>query len=97
MKWSVGDMVDKKLNTKQLSMKQHITAAKKAISILGCDNESVASRPRKVIIYFYLALVRLHLEYCDRFLSAPEKKDIEIQEWVQQRATKMVTKLQHTT
>lgn len=29
-------------------MKKHITAAEKVLSILGCDNKSVASRPRKV-------------------------------------------------
>lgn len=48
MKGIVGDMADKKLNMKQLSMKQHIFAAKKVISILGCDNKSVASRPSEV-------------------------------------------------
>jgi len=55
--------VDHKLNTSQ----QCALVAKKANSILGCSNRSLASRPGEVVTHLYLALVRQLLEYCIQF------------------------------
>jgi len=87
----LGMLVDQKLSMAQ----QCALTVQKASCVMGCIKRRVASRLREVILPLFSALVRPNLESCIQLWRLQHKKDMDLLEPVQRRATKMIRGKEH--
>ena len=74
---------------------QCLLTAQKANLILVCTKKGVANMAREVIVPFYSALARTHLEYCIQVWGLQLREGVELLEQVQRRAAKMISGLEN--
>ena len=63
--------------------------------ILGCMKRSVGNSSREVILPLCSGLVRPHLESCIQLWSPQHRRDLDLLEQVQRRASKMIRAVEH--
>ena len=69
-------------------------AASKGNHVLGMIRRNITYKEKSLIIPLYKAIVRAHLEYC---IQAYLRKDIDMLEEIQRRATKLIQGLRYLT
>jgi len=84
-------LLDCKVDLRQ----QCVLATQNADFILYCIQRSVVSRAREVTLHLCSALVRSHLEYCVWMWSPQYRRDVDLWERIQRRATKMTQGMEH--
>ena len=91
----MGVLVDNELNFSK-HIRSIVAKANRIIGLIKISFESVEeTKDVKMFLNLYNTLIRPHLEYCVQAWSPHLKKDIEILENVQRRATKLVRQYSH--
>ena len=65
-------------------------AASKGNQVLGMIRRNITYKDKSLIVPLYKAIVRPHLEYCIQAWSPYLRKDIDMLEKIQRRATKLI-------
>ena len=72
-------------------------AASKGNQVLGMIRRNITYKDKRLIIPLYKAIVRPRLEYCIHAWSPYLRKDIDMLEKIQRRATKLISELRDLT
>ena len=70
-------------------------AASKGNQVLGMIRRNISYKDKSLIVPLYKAIVRPHLEYCIQAWSPYLRKDIDMLEKIQRRATKLIPGLRY--
>ena len=65
-------------------------ATSKGNQVLGMIRRNISYKDKSLIVPLYTAIVRPHLEYCIQAWSPYLRKDIDMLEKIQRRATKLI-------
>ena len=68
-------------------------AASKGNQVLGMIRRNITYKEKSLIVPLYKAIVRPHLEYCIQAWSPYLRKDIDMLEKIQRRATKLIPEM----
>ena len=85
------------MNANMKVSEQCITAASKGNQVLGMIRRNITYKEKSVIIPLYKAIVRPHLQNCIQAWNPYLRKDIDMLEKIQRRATKLIPGLRDLT
>ena len=94
-KWQISKTVKEKdlgvtMNANMKVSEQCRIAASKGNQVLGMIRRNITYKEKSLIVPLYKAIVRPHLEYCIQAWSPYLRKDIDMLEKIQRRATKLI-------
>ena len=85
------------MKEKDLVSEQCRIAASEGNQILGMIRRNITYKEKSLIIPLYKAIVRPHLEYCIQAWNPHLRKDVDMLEKIQRRATKLIPGLRDLT
>ena len=94
-----GTILSKTVKEKYLGVSMNATmkvseqcriAASKCSQVLGMIRRNITYKEKSLIVPLYKAIVRHHLEYCIQAWSPYLRKDIDMLEKIQRRATRLI-------
>ena len=93
----VKDLGGVTMNANMKVSEQCRIAAAKCNQVLGMIRRNINYKEKSLIIPLYKAIFRPHLEYCIHAWNPHLRKDVDMLEKIQRRATKLIPELRDLT